>query len=175
MCRICLTLWVLCYLTVYIYIYIYTYIHIYIYIYIYIYIIKDLNKLQQRIPAKDHYWCKYFRKKCIGRNMKHEPTPATTAAPSPSESGDITTATLRLLKNKFHGTVLCLISLKDLSDRVNIRRTRRGFEPHSTQWYISYFSLYIYGLYIRSGRNESAVRILWVFYLTWFYMIWFDW
>ena len=44
--------------------------------------------------------------------------PATTAAPSPSESGDITTAPLRLLKNKFHGTVLCLISLNDTSDRV---------------------------------------------------------
>ena len=43
---------------------------------------------------------------------------ATTAAPSPSESGDITTAPLRLLKNKFHGTVLCLISLNDPSDRV---------------------------------------------------------
>ena len=47
-----------------------------------------------------------------------EPTPATTAAPSPSESGVITTAPLRLLKNKFHGTVLCLISLNDPSDRV---------------------------------------------------------
>ena len=44
--------------------------------------------------------------------------PAMTAAPSPSESGDITTAPLRLLKNKFHGTVLCLIALNDPSDRV---------------------------------------------------------
>ena len=44
--------------------------------------------------------------------------PATTAAPSPSESGDITTAPLRLFKKKFHGTVLCLISLNDPSDRV---------------------------------------------------------
>ena len=35
----------------------------------------------------------------------------TPAAPSPSESRDITTAPLRLLKNKFHETVLCLISL----------------------------------------------------------------
>ena len=43
---------------------------------------------------------------------------ATMVAPSPSESGDITTAPLRLLKNKFHGTVLCLISLNDPSDRV---------------------------------------------------------
>ena len=50
--------------------------------------------------------------------MRLEPTPATTAAPSPSRSGDITTAPLRLLKNKFHGTVLCLISLNDPSDRV---------------------------------------------------------
>ena len=46
--------------------------------------------------------------------------PATTAAPSPSESGDITTAPLRLLKNKFHGTVLCFISLNDPSDRVYV-------------------------------------------------------
>ena len=30
-----------------------------------------LNKLQQRIPAQDHYWCKYFRKQCIERNMKY--------------------------------------------------------------------------------------------------------
>ena len=44
--------------------------------------------------------------------------PATTAAPSPSESGDITTAPLRLLKNKCHGTALCLISLNDPWDRV---------------------------------------------------------
>ena len=43
--------------------------------------------------------------------------PALTAAPSPSKSGGITTAPLRLLK-KFHGTVLCLISLNDQSDRV---------------------------------------------------------
>ena len=43
---------------------------------------------------------------------------ATMAAPSPSESGDLTTASLRLLKNKCHETVLCLISLNDLSDRV---------------------------------------------------------
>ena len=50
--------------------------------------------------------------------MRLEPTPAKTAAPSPSESGDITTAPLRLLINKFHGTVLCLISLNDPSDRV---------------------------------------------------------
>ena len=33
--------------------------------------------------------------------VRLEPTPATTAAPSPSESGDITTAPLRLLKSKF--------------------------------------------------------------------------
>ena len=64
------------------------------------------------------------KKKCIGRNIKYnwaewfEPTPVTTTAPSPSESGDITTAPLRLLKNKFHGTVLCLISLNDPSYRV---------------------------------------------------------
>ena len=44
--------------------------------------------------------------------------PATMAAPSPSESGDITTAPLRLLKNKFHGTVLCLSSLNDPSHSV---------------------------------------------------------
>ena len=50
--------------------------------------------------------------------MSLEPTPAMTAAPSPSESGDITTALLRLFKNKFHGTILCLISLNDPSDRV---------------------------------------------------------
>ena len=50
--------------------------------------------------------------------MRLEPTPATTAAPRPSESGDITTAPQRLLKNKFHGTVLCLMSLNDPSDRV---------------------------------------------------------
>ena len=30
----------------------------------------------------------------------------------PSKSGDITTAPLRLLKNKFHGTVLCLIAYR---------------------------------------------------------------
>ena len=30
--------------------------------------------------------------------VRFEPTPATTAAPSPSDSGDITTAPLRLLK-----------------------------------------------------------------------------
>ena len=48
-----------------------------------------------------------------------EPTPATTVAPSPSESRDITTAPLRLLKkNKFHGTVLCLISLTDPSNSI---------------------------------------------------------
>ena len=50
--------------------------------------------------------------------VRFEPTPATTAAPSPSDSGDITTARLRLLENKFHGTVLCLNSLNDPSDRV---------------------------------------------------------
>ena len=50
--------------------------------------------------------------------VRFEPTPAVTAAPSPSESGDITIAPLRLLKNKFHRTVLSLISLKDPSDRV---------------------------------------------------------
>ena len=50
--------------------------------------------------------------------MRFEPTPASKTAPSTSESGDITTAPLRLLKNKFHGTVLCLISLNDPSDRV---------------------------------------------------------
>ena len=43
---------------------------------------------------------------------------ATTAAHSPSDSGDITTAPLRLLKNNFHGTVLCLFSLNEPSDRV---------------------------------------------------------
>ena len=41
--------------------------------------------------------------------VRLEPTPATTAAPSLSESGDITTAPLRLLKTKIWGTVLCLI------------------------------------------------------------------
>ena len=50
--------------------------------------------------------------------VRFESTPATTAAPSPSDSGDITTAPLRLSKNKFHGSVLCLISLNDPSDRV---------------------------------------------------------
>ena len=52
--------------------------------------------------------------------MRFEPTPATMAAPSPSESGDITNEPLRLLRNKFHGTVLCLISLNDLSERVYV-------------------------------------------------------
>ena len=33
--------------------------------------IKDLNQLQQSIPAQDHYWCEFFRKKYIGRNMKY--------------------------------------------------------------------------------------------------------
>ena len=33
--------------------------------------------------------------------VRFEPTPATTAAPSPSESGDITTPPLRLLKTSF--------------------------------------------------------------------------
>ena len=65
---------------------------------------------------------KVFREKYeIPRGLvSFEPTPATTAAPtcSPSESGDITTAPLRLLKNMFHGTVLCLISLNDPSDRI---------------------------------------------------------
>ena len=49
--------------------------------------------------------------------MRFEPTQASTAAPSPSESGDITTAPLSLLQ-KFHGTVLCLISLNSPSDRI---------------------------------------------------------
>ena len=73
------------------------------------------------------YWCKHFRKKVYREKYEipldwvwFEPTPATTAAPSPSESGDITTAPLRLLKNKFHGTVSCLIALNDPSDRVYI-------------------------------------------------------
>ena len=44
--------------------------------------------------------------------------PASTAVHSPSESGDIITAPLCLLKNKFHGTLLCLICLNDPSDRV---------------------------------------------------------
>ena len=47
-----------------------------------------------------------------------KPKPASTAAPNPSESGDITTSPLRLLKNNFHGTVLCSISLNDPSDMV---------------------------------------------------------
>ena len=51
--------------------------------------------------------------------VRFEPMPAMTAAPSPSESGDITTAPLCLLKNKFHGTELSVISLNDLSDRVH--------------------------------------------------------
>ena len=29
------------------------------------------KQIQQRIPAQDQYWCKYFRNKCIGRNMKY--------------------------------------------------------------------------------------------------------
>ena len=45
--------------------------------------------------------------------VRFKPTPATAAAPSPSESGP-----QRLLKNKYHGKVLCLISLNDPSDRV---------------------------------------------------------
>ena len=52
--------------------------------------------------------------------VRFEPTPATTAAPSPSvmRYNHCTTAPLRLLKSKFHGTVLCLISLNDPSDKV---------------------------------------------------------
>ena len=67
------------------------------------YIYKDLNKLQQRIPVQDHYWCKYFRKKyeiAMGW-VRFKPTPATAAAPSHSESGDITTAPLRFLETSF--------------------------------------------------------------------------
>ena len=66
--------------------------------------------------------------------MRSEPTPATTAAPSPSESRDITTAPLRLLKNKFHGAVLCLISLNDPSNRVYF-------------WCASSFIIYIEDIY----------------------------
>ena len=46
----------------------------------------DLNKLQQRIPTQDRYWCKCFRKKVCGEKyelprgwVRFEPTPATTA------------------------------------------------------------------------------------------------
>ena len=49
----------------------------------------------------------------------HKPTPASTAATSPSETGDITIAPT-LVKNKFDGTVLGLISLNDPSDMVNL-------------------------------------------------------
>ena len=54
------------------------------------------------------------------RNMKYywvRTHAGFDAAPTPSESEDITSAQLRLLKNKYHGTVLCLISLNDPSDR----------------------------------------------------------
>ena len=51
--------------------------------------------------------------------MRFEPTLALTTAPSPSEPGDTTTAPQRFLKKeKFHETVLCLISLNDLSNRI---------------------------------------------------------
>ena len=50
--------------------------------------------------------------------MRFEPTPASTVVPSLLESEDITTAPLRFLKYKFHGTVLCLISLNGPSDRL---------------------------------------------------------
>ena len=89
---------------IYIYIYIYIY-NIYIYIYIYIY---------------DKYWCKYFRKKvCIIPLgwVRFEPMLAMVAVPNPSESGDITTAPLHLLKKQVSWTVLCLISLNDPSNR----------------------------------------------------------
>ena len=51
--------------------------------------------------------------------VRFEPTPTRTAVHSTSESGDITTAPLRLWKNKFNGTVLYLISLNDPLDRVD--------------------------------------------------------
>ena len=35
--------------------------------------------------------------------VRFKPIPALTAAPSPSDSGDITTTALCLLKNKVHG------------------------------------------------------------------------
>ena len=49
------------------------------------------------------------------------------------------TASLRLLKNKFHGTVLCLISLNDPSDRVYVwcaghsLYTRNSLDPQDTE------------------------------------------
>ena len=55
-----------------------------------------------------------------------EPTPATTAAPSPSESGVITTAPLRLLKTSFmeqyiyiiEGGTVFMFSMAEIIQRV---------------------------------------------------------
>ena len=64
-----------------------------------------------------------------------EPTPASTAAPSPSQSGDITTAPLHV-KSKLHATVLCLIYLLDPSNRV-------------------YFGALAHALYIRNSLDPQ--------------------
>ena len=98
-------------------------------VYYYNYLWKWANRSVYTIS-----WMKFYQTKMNYKNVtiytykekyekqlgwvRFEPTPASTAAPSPSESGDRTTAPLRLLKNKFHGTVLHLISLNDPSDRV---------------------------------------------------------
>ena len=73
-------------------------------------------KFLKKNRCKDKYKIPQDREKYqIPLGCQIEPTPATTAAPSPLESEDVTTAPLRLLKNKFPGTVLCLISLNDPS------------------------------------------------------------
>ena len=79
--------------------------------------------------------------------MRFEPTSATTAAPSPSESGDITTVPLRLLKSMFHGTELWLISQNDLSDRIYFSvlahslYTRNSLDPQDTETWKYYYNL----------------------------------
>ena len=78
--------------------------------------------------------------------VRLEPTLASTVH-SPSESGDITTAPLRLLKNKFHGIVLCLISLNDrrieyiLGALTHSLYTRNSLDYKDTEAWKNYYNI----------------------------------
>ena len=139
---------------------------IYIYIYIYTYIYKETEISVQKSAARPRRdresnhanFCFFYVNSCIVLYfvshifeyrekyeipmgwVMFEPTPALKAAPNSSESGDITTAPLRLLKNKFHGTVLYLISLNDQSDRVYFWCARTHC-IQGTLWSTGYWSL----------------------------------
>ena len=98
-----------------------------------------LKQTSTKNSAQDQYWCKYFRKKCKGGNMKYH---WVEWGSNPRR------------RQRHSGYVSWLWRVR------RCRRSRRGFEPHSTQWHFifSYSLLYTFFLStcisIDPGRNS---------------------